>query len=301
MKRVLIIGASSFVGANLAVYLRNYYQVIGTYSSHPLHLDGLTHLKLEIRRGAYITELIDQIKPDVTLYCAAITDENECARMPGEALFVNADAPGLFAQAVTKNRGRFIYISTSKIFSGEEGSYGETSPPAARTIYGDTKWKGEERVSVYDNIFILRTGTLFGFGSLYHKSILQRILSNVSKSEKLPLIDDEPRTFMSVWDFAKSVGTVIDSQTNLQGTYHVGPSETHTYFSFGQAVVSVFGLNGMYVVPISGEAFDRGNTLYRGKNLTLDCSTFHKTFVGSFSSIQASLQELKKAAHLGLC
>lgn len=71
MKRMLITGASGFLGSRVAKYFVKTYEVYGP-----------THQQMDITDGDQVERVIGQWKPHVVIHCAAMADVGQCAREP---------------------------------------------------------------------------------------------------------------------------------------------------------------------------------------------------------------------------
>lgn len=296
MKRILIVGISSFIGSTLARYLRKFYRVFGTYDSYRPRIDRVGSSRLHLEPQAPIDALVNNFRPDVILYCAGITNEIECHRDPAKALFINSDSPASFARALRFNSGRLIYLSSSKVFSGEKGNYMESDKPDADGVYGKSKLRGEEFVGTYENTFIVRLGTLFGLGSLGQNSMFNRILGGFWEQKEIQLIQDEYRSFLSVKELSKIIGILMDADREYAGMYHLGLPEKTSYYSFATLVAGTFGLPAHLLNPISSAEFTRRISPQgggRGKDLTLDGARFSTTFSYKFEPLDGAVAELK--------
>lgn len=283
MKRVLIVGASGFVGSNLAVALRRHYRVIGTHARHPVHVDNILSFRFLLQSGADYRGLLRLARPDAIVYCAAERSEERCQRFPHESFYVNAIAPGeitLAAKSVLTHPPRMIFLSTSKVFSGTRGHYVEEDIPDGKSQYGISKLRGEEALGERENTFILRLGTLFGLSAWEQDSMMNRILLNLWKGELTPLIRDEYRSFLSVEDLCQAIEKIIESREITAGLYHIGTPEKETYFQFGERLAHAFGLPDTCLLSISGKSFSGHGFVpeNRGHDLSLRGDRFQKDF-----------------------
>jgi len=302
MKKIVIVGVTSCLGSNLAIYLRKYYHVYGTYSTRHPRIDGVPCFKMTITPHAQVEKILQVFQPHAVIYCAAQTDYQKCENDPQTALHLHAQAPATLAGLLKQSGGRLIYLSTSKVFSGQLGSYREIDKPDPHSMYGQSKLRGEELLKIVENTFILRLGTVFGLGSIFARSTFSQILKSLWKQEELPLIYDEFRTFMGADELCKAIGICIDADINKVGIYHLGTSEKHSYHSFGVALANVFGLSTERIQKVKGENFTRtvdARWPRRGQDLTLNGNLFKQTFNHNFSTVDRSLRELQRQMHYG--
>jgi dTDP-4-dehydrorhamnose reductase len=293
VKRVLIIGASGFVGINLAIYLRRFYRVMGTYATGKPRIDGVPMFQMKITPESPIQEIVRGFHPDAIVYSAAWIDNQKCEADPKLAAYINAEVPYLLARVLDEYGGRFIYFSTSKVFSGQSGGYAEDSIPDPQGIYGATKVRAEELLTRLSNAFIFRLGTVYGLGSFRQRtSVLNRFLDELWSGKELSLIHDEYRSFLPMEDICQAVGNAIDCSSDLAGIYHLAPPERHSYYTFGQQLVEAFRLRTARLTPIPGAGFAgelaaAGGA--RGSDLTLNGNHFATIFRYRYSTMEKTL------------
>jgi dTDP-4-dehydrorhamnose reductase len=298
MKRVLIVGISSFIGSGVARYLRSHYRIFGTYAKHRPRIDDVTSLRFPLGPEAPIEILVDLLKPDAVVYCAGQVDNQRCEKEPEEALYLNVEAPARFAHAGDVRGGRLIYLSTSKVFSGERGTYREDDVPRPIGAYAATKFRGEIELHRYENTFILRLGTIYGLGEAHQRSALvSRILRQLWSREPTAFIFDEYRSFLSVDEVGRAIGSVLDTSLEAAGTYHLSNGERDTYYTFACRIAHAFAKSHEHFKQIRGAEFTGAHALSggrRGADLTLAGEQFRKTFSLDFESLDQSLAKLRQ-------
>lgn len=279
MRKVLIIGASSLVGAHLAVRLRERFNVIGTFHRNRPPIDGVPFLRFPLRLDTPWADLIERLDPDTIFYCAAERDERTCQEQPLHALELNAEIPQALARNLENTQIRLVYFSTSKVFSGEKGGYVETDPIDGVSHYGRSKARGEDLLSSFANTFVLRLGTLYGLGPVPGRSIFNRLLADVRLGNRTPLIADEYRSFQAM-DWIAEVGQrILAASASEAGLYHVPSPPKESYFSFGTALARALGLSPAHLVAVPGDAFAGAETpAERGRDTSLDGALFQKVF-----------------------
>lgn len=108
--------------------------------------------------------------PDLVIHCAAMTKVDDCETNRELAFKLNEDGSRNVALAAKAAGARLIAISTDYVFSGEPPhepwAWSETDIPRPRTVYGLSKFAGEQMISMLypDNSAILRIAWLYGSG-----------------------------------------------------------------------------------------------------------------------------------------
>lgn len=96
-------------------------------------------VKLDILDHTEIERVLDDVKPQVIVHCAANRFPDSCTADPEAAKKLNVDSSRALAEAATARGIFLIYISTDYVFSGRQGEApytvdSATSPPNVYVI-----------------------------------------------------------------------------------------------------------------------------------------------------------------------
>ena len=114
--RVMVFGASGFLGSRLTPYLTdNSFEVltIGRSLGQDFNIDPTD--------SRAILELLDHIKPDCIVNLAAATNVDHCESDVSLAYMSNVAIPAAISDAITQKvnlKIQFIHISTDQVYSG---------------------------------------------------------------------------------------------------------------------------------------------------------------------------------------
>ena len=107
--------------------------------------------------------------PDVVIHCAAMTNVDACEADRNLAFKLNEEGSRNVALACSACGARLFAISTDYVFSGEPPrepwAWSETDIPRPRTVYGLSKFSGEQMVQMLNSdATVLRIAWLYGAG-----------------------------------------------------------------------------------------------------------------------------------------
>lgn len=178
--KVLITGASGYLGSSLCARMAEGNQLIGTYNNH--YYIGLTHMDLS--SSISVRQLISSFRPDLIIHSAALIDECETNPILAEA--VNIKGTEYLASEAEKYNSKFVFISSAAVFDGKKGVFSELSPVSPGSKYGEMKSVGESIISSSRiNHLILRPSLLVGLAPhMEHRFFgrsIERLLSNTSQ------------------------------------------------------------------------------------------------------------------------
>ena len=156
--KILITGGKGMLGRTLQAEL----------AAHELVVADLP--EWDITDGTAFTARLLAEKPDVVVHCAAMTKVDDCETNRDLAFRLNEEGTRNVALASKAAGARLVAISTDYVFSGdpprEPWAWGETDIPRPRTVYGMSKFAGEQMIQMLypDNSVILRIAWLYGAG-----------------------------------------------------------------------------------------------------------------------------------------
>lgn len=151
-------------------------------------------LKLDILDPEEVERVLDEVKPDVVVHCAANRFPDSCAAHPEAAKNLNVGASRALAESTTSRGILLIYISTDYVFPGKlgEAPYRTDSPPDPPNMYGRTKFDGERAVldvarafGSKNQVVVLRVPILYGSCDEPTQSAVNVLMSKLWASQKL--------------------------------------------------------------------------------------------------------------------
>ena len=135
-----------------------------------------------------------------------------------------------------KFSAKFVYLSTDYVFDGQKGTpYSELDPTNPQSVYGQSKWAGEEFVlSLSSKYFIVRTSWVYEkHGANFVKTMLK--LGSVGKPFKV--VDDQFGSPTYTVDLARFLLQLIE--TERYGIYHATNSGSCSWYEFAKKIFEV--------------------------------------------------------------
>ena len=234
-KTILILGVSSFIGSSLAEYLKKNYRVVGTYFNHAVEIEDVLSIRCDIHNEAHIKKWIGFFKPDFTIYAAGLFDLKRAHDNPKLSDHLNTSAIFNISRATELYRSRLIYLSSSFIFSGDEGVIEEDEAPKPITIYGNSVASAEFYIQKSClNYLIFRMGAIFGRGINPDKmNILEKLEFASLKKIELRCDDKIKTNFASTTDLAASIEEAIEHNL-INQVVHIGSQDIMSQLEFAQ-------------------------------------------------------------------
>jgi dTDP-4-dehydrorhamnose reductase len=249
MQKILITGASGFLGWNLCQIAREDWEVYGTYHRHSIEISGVKIHQIDLRNLDLVKAEIDRIAPDAIIHTAAASKPNFCQEFPDRSYQINVAASQLLAKICADAKIPFIFTSTDLVFDGTKAPYLETDPVSPINIYGEQKVAAEREIlTAYPQANICRMPLMFGMAPPTANSFLQSWIKALSCREKLELFVDEFRTPVSTVTAAK--GLLMMLQVSHSGIINLGGTERISRYNFGKLLAEVFEFDLSLLSPI---------------------------------------------------
>ena len=201
---------------------------------------------------------VSEVKPDLIVHCAAMTKVDDCESNRELAFKLNETGSRNVALAAKVAGARLMAISTDYVFSGEPPrepwAWSETDIPRPRTVYGASKFAGEQMIQmILPEAVIIRIAWLYGAGgpSFVHT------MSKLGAQEGAPLkvVNDQrgnPTSTKTVADVIRFLMTKPD----VSGIVHGTCEDQCTWYDLTVELFRLLGLK-REVVPCTTEEFPR--------------------------------------------
>ena len=241
--KVLVTGATGMLGSDLCPMLEDAgFDVIET-----------TIEELDITDEQNVKDLLNDVKPDYVIHCAAYTNVDKAEEEPDKAELVNGVATKYIATACKENESVLIYISTDYVFDGTKNTpYEPEDQTTPVNSYGLSKLHGEQAVEENcDRYYILRTSWLYGH---HGKNFVETMISLADKPEVM-VVNDQIGCPTWTVDLADAIISFIDEDPEY-GIYHACGGGSTTWYDFAKEIYNQAGLN-VNLKPCTTEEFPR--------------------------------------------
>jgi dTDP-4-dehydrorhamnose reductase len=136
IRKILITGASGFVGSRVVEALQKEF-----------HLITPSHSEMDITSAEDVERVIASTRPDVILHLAAISNTGYCEEHPDESYLVNVVSVENLARSAAGHGCKLVFFSSDQVYNGnlESGLLTEDLPLAPENHYGRHKLLAEQR------------------------------------------------------------------------------------------------------------------------------------------------------------
>jgi dTDP-4-dehydrorhamnose reductase len=224
-EKVAVLGASGLLGRHLIEELGS--ELVGAFDRKTCDVTILEQV-LEASRHA-----------SLIINCAAFTNVDGAEHAEHEAYLVNALGADHVARAGLYHQAKVVHISTDFVFDGEKRTpYDEFDAPRPLSIYGRSKWAGEELFRrAAPRGFLVRVQGLYGRkGGNFASKLRDLILA------RRPLKLDHERRVQPSWARAIARQIVVLTRTDHFGVYHLSCKGATTWAGFARLLADRLGI-----------------------------------------------------------
>lgn len=227
------------------------------------------YVRLDITDEVTVAKIIEEIKPDAIIHCAAWTavDAAEDEENKPKVFAINAKGTEYIAKAAKAVDAKMLYISTDYVFDGKGTRPWEPDDKcyAPLSIYGQSKLEGELAVSsILEKYFIVRIAWVFGLNG---KNFIKTMISVGKTHDTVRVVNDQIGTPTYTYDLSRLLIDMIE--TDKYGYYHATNEGGYiSWYDFCREFYRQYGLSTQ-VVSVTTEEYGLSKAA-RPENSRLD-------------------------------
>ncbi len=234
--KILITGSSGFLGKKVRTVLEKGYEVVPT---NPFYRKG--EIELDILKLDIIEEVFKNVRPDVVVHLAGISDPDYCENNMNLAYAINVKGTQNIVRACKTWGARLLFSSTDYVFDGNNSPYNEKSSPCPVNIYGRTKAEAEACIikEIPSNAAIMRFSILYGYNdSKDRETFVTKTLKILEAGQIICLDAKQVRYPVLLDDVAMASITIIDK--SMSGLFHLTTKNGITKYDWALKIAKIF-------------------------------------------------------------
>ena len=243
------------------------FDVVNEANSRGIEAVGVDIEEMDITDANSVNTVIKAGNYDAVVHCAAWTAVDKAEEMEDAVRNINVIGTKNLTDASIEVDAKIIYMSTDYVFDGNKnGIYTEEDIVNPKSIYGNTKYLGEEEVRRNPKHFITRISWVFGING---NNFIKTMLKLSDKLNELNVVDDQIGSPTYTVDLSKLL--VEMAHTEKYGTYN---ATNEGYISWAEFAEFIFKINNKQVTVnhVSTEEYlelTKSNQAYRPRNSRL--------------------------------
>ena len=265
---ILVTGANGQLGNEMRVVARN-------SAENYIFTDVA---ELDITDAAAVEKMVTDNDVKVIVNCAAYTNVDKAEDDREFAELLNARAVENLAQAIRRNDGLLVHVSTDYVFGGTKNNTPcrEDEPANPTGVYGVTKLHGEQAIIASGcHHIIIRTAWLY---SEFGKNFLKTMLDLTTTKPQLKVVFDQVGSPTYAYDLALAIFDIVENRKYVDndGIYHYSNEGVCSWFDFTKMIAEYADHTGCDIQPCHSDEFP--SKVVRPSYSVLDKTKIKKTF-----------------------
>lgn len=265
---ILVTGANGQLGNEMRVVARN-------SADNYIFTDVA---ELDITDAAAVEKMVTDNDVKVIVNCAAYTNVDKAEDDREFAELLNARAVENLAQAIRRNDGVLVHVSTDYVFGGTKNNTPcrEDEPANPTGVYGVTKLHGEQAIIASGcHHIIIRTAWLY---SEFGKNFLKTMLDLTATKPQLKVVFDQVGSPTYAYDLALAIFDIVENRKYVDndGIYHYSNEGVCSWFDFTKMIAEYADHTGCDIQPCHSDEFP--SKVIRPSYSVLDKTKIKKTF-----------------------
>jgi dTDP-4-dehydrorhamnose reductase len=271
MKKLLITGASGFLGWHVCQIAQTHWQVHGTYHSNHAAIPGVEMHGIDLTHDQTLRTFLKRLNPDAIIHTAALSQPNICQEQPQLSHSINVQATWTIADHCAATQIPCVFTSSEQVFDGNHSPYRESDRPNPLNLYGEHKLAAE--IGLLDRhpaATVCRMPLMYGV-SPTAPSFIQPFIQRLQSGELLQAFTDEIRTPVSGFDAAQGLLIALEK---VQGIVHLGGQERLSRYEMAETLIEVLQIDNANILPCLQS--DVQMSAPRPKDLSMDSAIAYR-------------------------
>lgn len=258
-KRILLTGSNGLLGQKLVDLLIQQDGVELTATARGdnrlPYSDGYTYRSMDITDRQQVLDVISDVRPDVVIHTAAMTDVDKCELQKDACWAQNVQAVEYLVDACGNTNAFLLHVSTDFIFDGAAGPYDETAEGNPISFYGWSKYAAE-KVVIHSNLrwAIARTVLVYGIAhDMSRSNIILWVKKSLEDGKNIKVVTDQWRSPTLAEDLATGCYLIADKEA--EGIFNISGKEVLTPYDMAIKTADYFGLDKSLIAQADASTF----------------------------------------------
>lgn len=280
--KILVTGASGFLGKKLMNILARYYKVYGIQNKSSLG----KFQNIDLTNKKELIAYIELKKPNIIIHTAAISSPDICEENKEMCRRINVGVTKSIYDICLEKDIKLVLMSTDYVFDGSKlGEYNSLDSRTPLNYYGFTKKEAEDIVLGSSKNLVIRFPIIYGYNDIGDKkTFLTTVLDALELKQKIILDNSQIRYPVLIDEIAIKIKEYLP----LNGIKHLTSNIGVTKYQWAQEIARLFNKDINLIQPST--LIEKRN---RPLNVKLSCDLSNDE-TSNLSDIYEGLNIVKK-------
>ena len=229
--KVLVTGASGFIGFNLVKYLLKDNVRIFAISAEDKKIEGVESRKIDLADFQKVRAFIDEVKPTIVFHLGALVVLSRDFKIAQDCIDSNIRGTLNLLEAVKDLKlKRFLFLSTEEVYGNNSLPFQEDQLPKPPSPYAVSKVTGENFCLLYYQLYNLPT-TIFRINTIYgpYQPNSRFIPTLIRKAIRNEVVDfnsgKNKRDYLFVEDLIRAIMLSVEKRNISGQIINIGSGE----------------------------------------------------------------------------
>ena len=222
MERLLVTGASGFLGSRIVDYYSEKFEVYAP-----------RHEEMDITDRENVYAVFQKVRPYAVIHSAAVSDVGMCEKEPEKSWKINVDGSRNIAMAAEEFRSKYLFCSSDQVYIGSNviGLHKDSEELMPQNVYAKEKRKAEEECLAQNpGCVILRLSWMYDImarNELEHGDFFRTLTAKLQTDQEIsyPIYD-----VRGITDVNEVIRNLEKAMELPGGIYNFGsPNDRNTY------------------------------------------------------------------------
>lgn len=227
--RVLVAGAGGMLGTD----------TVEALVARRHEVFALARADLDVTDHSQVESVIDEIRPDAVVNCAAYTNVDGAEADEAAAMAVNDGGAALVAASAAEIGAKVLYVSSDYVFDGSgRAPYVESDVTGPISAYGRSKQAGETSVAITNpRHLIVRSSWLYGVNG---PNFVETMLRLAGEQSEVIVVTDQVGCPTYTRHLGAALAILVESDD--YGIHHVAARDSCSWYEFAQEIFDQEGV-----------------------------------------------------------